>query len=118
MFSGLREPFSKEFRIVNEPGIPHDNFSETPKASGPGRNVPVSVQFNLERDPLQTGEKEPEVSWATRFRLWPSGWAMHEFSFGMLAVWLIILTIVGAVILEFFADKFVSRYVRQMWELM
>lgn len=83
-------------------------------ASRSGR-VKLSVDYNLEKAPLQTGRKLPDVSLRTRVVS-----ALQEYYYGRLVaggflVELLVLTIAGGLLGLWFAAEVFEKYFAALW---
>lgn len=92
-----------------------DEPQRTPKrgsGSEESRQLPLSVEYNLEKEPLATGRLAPRVDPATKAAMSPDEWTIRRRMAGWIAVWLMAIIItIGAIVL-FDLHRWLARLVR------
>ena len=85
-----------------------------PPKPRPGRKV--SVDYNLERDPLRSGRTEDDTSTLRAAERWKP-WDIRQWSFTALMLMLVVLIVgVAIVVLELFGVRFLSPWIDRWFE--
>ncbi|HUG90352.1 MAG TPA: hypothetical protein VML55_05945 [Planctomycetaceae bacterium] len=83
-------------------------MAENPSKGRPGRKL--SVDYNLEKAPLQSGRPEDQTDTVRSAARWKS-WDIRQWSFGSLALMLVVVILGLAVVLEVLGVRIFSKWI-------
>jgi hypothetical protein len=93
---GKHPEFKEEFRRGEE-------HAEPPKHQKP------SVEYNLEKDPLQTGDLVPSVDLRERVAMGDDTWTGHRRSAGMFALFFMLLLVALGMVVIAYVEGFFEQ---------